>query len=433
MILILTSVVVISLGNNYSIYPAHSLGLKPPSSKLDPVVKDPDLRIEEVAKGLELPTTMAFINHNDFLILEKEKGTVRRVVNSTLLEHPILGLNVSTEIDRGLLGIAALQNGQGKKYVFLYYTESKSGNSNYSGENEIEGVSNRLYRYEFVDGKLVHPKLLLDLPAIPNRHPGGQIQVGPNRDVYLIIGDLNQNTTAQNNNTGIQPVGTSAILRISIDGKPVLSEKRVGVLGDEYPLNMYYAYGIRNGFGMDFDPVTGDLWDTENGESVGDEINLVEPGFNSGWKKVQGVWDGTVNESIESEEYIFDSRDAELVDFDGKGQYSEPELSWYENAGLTALKFLNSSIYGEEYENDMFVGDFNNGNLYHFDLNEDRTELSVDGDLEDKIVHHSHEINENIFGQRFAGISDIELGPEGYLYIISIGQGKVFRVMNKES
>jgi aldose sugar dehydrogenase len=432
MILILTSVVIFSLGNNYCFYSSYSLGLEPPSSKLDPVVKDTDLRVENVAEGLELPTTMAFIGHNDFLVLEKEKGTVRRVVNSTILEEPILDLNVSTEIDRGLLGIAALQYGQGKKYVFLYYSESNSANGNYSGEKEIEKVSNRLYRYEFADGKLVQPTLLLDLPATPNRHPGGQLLIGPDKDVYLTSGDLNQNTTAQNNDTGLQPVGTSAILRLSMDGKPVLGDDRAGILGDEYPLSMYYAYGIRNSFGIDFDPVTGDLWDTENGESVGDEINLVEPGFNSGWNKVQGVWVGLVSEPIESEAYIFDPNDAVLVDFDGKGRYSEPELSWYENAGLTALKFLNSSVYGEEYENDMFVGDFNNGYLYHFDLNEDRTELSLDGELEDKIVQHSQEINKMIFGQKFAGISDIEVGPDGYLYIISIGQGKVFKIMNKE-
>ena len=127
-----------------------------------------------VAKGLEFPTTMAFIAYDDFLILEKEKGTVRRVVNGTLLEEPLLNLNVSTEIDRGLLGIAALQNGQGKKYVYLYYSEVINASGNKSGEKETE-VANRLYRYEFIDGKLVHPKLLLELPATPNRHPGGQL------------------------------------------------------------------------------------------------------------------------------------------------------------------------------------------------------------------------------------------------------------------
>jgi glucose/arabinose dehydrogenase len=390
------------------------------------------LRIVEVAKDLELPTTMAFVDYDDFLVLEKENGAVRRVVNSTLIEEPILNLNVSSEIDRGLLGISALQYGQGKKYVFLYFSEMSNTNGNKSEEREVE-VANRLYRYEFINGKLAHPKLLLELPATPNRHPGGQLLIGPDRNIYLTVGDLNQNTTAQNNHTGGQPVGTSAILRLSVDGKPILKEDMTGILADEYPLNLYYAYGIRNSFGLDFDPVTGDLWDTENGEIVGDEINHVKPGFNSGWNKVQGIWLGTANESIESERYLFDSKDTELVDFEGKGRYSEPELSWYDNAGLTALRFLNSSIYGNEFENDMFVGDFNNGNLYHFDLNEDRTELILDGKLEDMIVNQSQEINENIFGRGFAGISDIEVGPDGYLYIISIGQGKVFKVVNKDS
>jgi glucose/arabinose dehydrogenase len=57
---------------------------------------------------------------------------------------------------------------------------------------------------------------------------------------------------------------------------------------DNRPLNMYYAYGIRNSFGLDFDPLTGNLWDTENGPEYGDEINLVELSFNSGWLKLVG-------------------------------------------------------------------------------------------------------------------------------------------------
>jgi glucose/arabinose dehydrogenase len=396
------------------------LGLEPPSFKSDPIVEDSGLRIEEVATGLELPTTMAFIGNDDFLILEKEKGTVRRVVNSTLLEEPVLNLDVATEIDRGLLGIATIPREQGKKYVFLYYSELINASSNKFGEKE-NGIANRLYRYEFIDGKLAHPTLLLELPATPNRHPGGQLLIGTDRNVYLTVGDLNQNTTAQNNLTGGQPVGTSGILRLSVGGKPILKEDRTGILGDDYPLNLYYAYGIRNSFGIDFDPVTGDLWDTENGESVGDEINLVKSGFNSGWNKVQGVWAGTAGERIEDEKYIFDS-DEDLVKFDGKGQYSEPELSWFENAGLTALKFLNTSIYGKEYENDMFVGDFNNGNLYHFDLNEDRTELSLDGDLEDRVADSRGEASSKIFGKGFIAITDMELSPDGYLYILSLHQ-----------
>ena len=77
------------------------------------------------------------------------------------------------------------------------------------------------------------------------------------------------------------------------DGEPVV-DSTIGeyILDNSYPLNLYYAYGIRNSFGIDFDPVTSYLWDTENGPGYGDEINLVEPGFNSGWDQVMGVWLG---------------------------------------------------------------------------------------------------------------------------------------------
>ena len=90
-------------------------------------------------------------------------------------------------------------------------------------------------------------------------------------------------TKAQNYRDGPDPDGRSGILRMTQNGQLV---NGTGILGDEHPLDMYYAYGIRNSFGMDFDPVTGKLWDTENGPNYGDEINLVEPGFNSGWQEV---------------------------------------------------------------------------------------------------------------------------------------------------
>ena len=83
------------------------------------------------------------------------------------------------------------------------------------------------------------------------------------------------------------------------------------------PLRIYYAYGIRNSFGIDFDPVSGNLWDTENGPGNGDEINLVLPGFNSGWQQVQGL--ASMEDSFS---------ESELQNFEGKGHYSDPELVW---------------------------------------------------------------------------------------------------------
>jgi glucose/arabinose dehydrogenase len=201
------------------------------------------------------------------------------------------------------------------------------------------------------------------------------------------------------------------------DGAPVPDG---GILGDEPPLNMYYAYGMRNSYGMDFDPIAGNLWDTENGPGNSDEINLVLPGFNSGWQEVMG---------IAAMEVGFDPTD--IVDFEGAGAYRDPELVWLNTAGPTAVKFLNSDKLGAQYQNDMFVGDVHNGRLYHFDLNADRTGLELPEAISDRVIQTptSPGLEDIIFGQAFAGITDVEVGPDGYLYVVSIGQGKIFRIV----
>jgi glucose/arabinose dehydrogenase len=174
-------------------------------------------------------------------------------------------------------------------------------------------------------------------------------------------------------------------------------------------LNKYYAYGIRNSFGIDFDPVTGNLWDTENGPAYGDEINLVEPGFNSGWTKIQG--------SAQTRQL---DPASVLVNIGGKGTYRDPEFVWNQPVGPTALKFLNSEKLGKQYQNDMFVGDIINGNLYHFKLNEQRMGLLVG-----KAAANPQAI---VFGNGFGGITDIQVGPEGYLYILSYS-GVIYRIV----
>jgi glucose/arabinose dehydrogenase len=225
-------------------------------------------------------------------------------------------------------------------------------------------------------------------------------------------------TRAENVNDGRDPDGRAGILRVTLDGQPIQIDSLVG---GKYPLSLYYAYGIRNSFGIDFDPLTGKLWDTENGPQYDDEINLIEPGFNSGWNKVQGVWkiDSSRNGSTMSDT----QETSTLVNFNGKGKYSDPEFTWARNVGPTALKFLDSEIYGKRYENDIFVGDFHKGNVYHFDLTENRTALELDGILKDKVANSQEEAKSTVFGGGFGGITDIEVGPDGYLYILSLYRG----------
>jgi aldose sugar dehydrogenase len=168
---------------------------------------------------------------------------------------------------------------------------------------------------------------------------------------------------------------------------------------------------------LDFDPITGKLWDTENGPEYGDEINLVEPGFNSGYKKIMGFWKKSSSDQIE---IIKDVNDANLINFNGKGKYSTPELAWSQTIAPTAIKFLNSNKYGKEYENDVFVGS-NIGYVFHFDLKSNRTELELKGPLKDRIAdNRADELVNNTFGKGFETISDITVGPDGYLYIVSL-------------
>src|SRR5215213_11860519 len=398
-----------------------------------PSIKDPNLRVQLVSKGLEFPTSMAFLGPNDILVLEKEKGTIQRIVNGKMLPTPVLTVNVATEVERGMLGIAVSKSDSvGSIYVFLYFTEvggSGSGGDTDDTISSSEPVGNRLYRYEWINNQLVNPKLLLDLPAIPGpRHNGGVVTIGPDNNVYVIIGDVDgHETQAQNQESGEEHAdGTSGILRITQDGKPVVGiAGGEGILGNSFPLNLYYAYGIRNSFGFDFDPVTGNIWDTENGPGYGDEINLVEPGFNSGWLEISGF---PSSSSIDDDEGFNPEED--LVNFGGKGKYSDPEFEWTETLGPTALKFLNSDKLGVDYVNDMFVADVVTGRIYHFDLNENRTELILSGLLADKIAETRDTGIENIvFAEDFGGITDLEVGPDGYLYVVSLGHGAIYKIL----
>ncbi len=391
--------------------------------------KDKDIKAELVFEGKMNPTSMAFLDNNDILLLEISNGTIFRIINGALQSEPVLDVNVSAPDpgERGLLGISVLKSSPGYTYVFLYFTEA-----NRDGGSPI---GNRIYKYEFIDNKLVNPKLILDLPAHPGPfHNGGAITVGPDGNVYVPIGDLFDEVTlpstmAQNIENGEKPNGSGGILRVTQDGKPVGD----GILGDEHPLNLYYAYGIRNSFGIDFDPVTGNLWDTENGPVYGDEINVVEPGFNSGWRKVQGIWydDGG---SITSLANVTEGIPKGLVGFNGKGKYSEPELTWKGNgSGFTALKFFDSDMLGERYANDIFVGDVHNGNLYQFELSGSRNQIILDGPHSDKVVDNKEEVENAIFAQGFTGgITDLEVGEDGYLYVVSgiwSDQGKIYRLI----
>ncbi|WP_415312684.1 PQQ-dependent sugar dehydrogenase [Candidatus Nitrosocosmicus sp. FF01] len=430
-LIILTAICVSLLlySNNFMINNlSYGAYIKAPLAPSGPSINDDNLLVQKVTDGLEIPTSMAFLGPNDLLVTEKETGKVIHIVDGQIQDEPALDVTVANSIERGLLGIAISKQPDGKTFVFISFTESGNEVDGSDVESNVDPAGNRLYRYEYVDGQLINPVLLLDLTAIPpndrGEHNGGKIRIGPDNNIYFIVGEVGgHRTQAQNIEDGPPPNGLGGVLRITQDGQIIHGEP---LFGNELPLNLYYAMGIRNSFGMDFDPVTGNLWDTENGPYTGDEINLVFPGFNSGWSLIQGL---SQNDLLGS-----GATSDDLVYF-GKGSYAEPKLSWVTPIGITALKFLNSDKLGKQYQNNMFVGDINNGLLYRFILNDARDEISFDSGytgntalLADKEVNDPKENQPFIFGQGFGGITDIEVGPDGFLYVLSY-TGSLFRIV----
>jgi glucose/arabinose dehydrogenase len=394
-----------------------------------PIINYPNLKVETVFKGLKIPTSMAFLGPNDILVLEKNSGNVLRIMDGHLIKQPLLHVNAATQfLEWGLLGIAISKqpnsasddgSGQVSTYVFVYYTKSTA--------NPRVSAGNHLYRYELVNNQLVNPVDLLNLPSNApdplgeSNHNGGKVLIGPDNNIYAVIGDVGSHDgQAQNNKNGKKLDGTSGILRITKDGKPVVPDP----LGREDPTRVYYAYGIRNSFGIDFDPVTGNLWDTENGPDYGDEINLVKPGFNSGWNQIMGIWQ--VSGPLPGP--VVENPAKDLLNFGGKGVYRSPEFVWNQTVGPSALKFLNSDKLGKQFENTMFVGDVNTGNLYNFKLTADRTGLLLSGPLEGKIAYTMNDLKPVIFGHGFGTITDLEVGPDGFPYILTF-DGTIYRIV----
>src|SRR5919106_587995 len=319
-------------------------------------ISDNTLNVEAAVEGLSSPTSMVFLDDNNILVLEKE-GSVRLVSNGILQEQPILQVPANAENERGLLGVALSNGSNGNQGttntdVFLYYTED-------------DPLRNRIYKYQWNGETLINPSLILDLPAEPGpNHDGGKIVIGPDGYLYAVIGDLNHRGQLQNFPDGQPPDDTASIFRINPEDGSAASGNPFVSSGKDDGMSKYYAYGIRNSFGMDFDPLTGNLWDTENGPIHYDEINLVRPGFNSGYYTVMGPIS------------LSGKTGDDLFNFPGS-HYADPLFSWNNSVAPTDIEFFSSSKLGEEYVNNIFVGDISRGNLYFFEVNKNRDGIAL--------------------------------------------------------
>ena len=373
--LILFSIILLNLGSNDILTYAEE------NKTNNIVIKDSNLIVEEYVSGLNLPVMIDFIDEH-MLVVEKDEGTVKIIKDGILISEPILQLEVSNASEEGLLGILVQNND-----VFVHHTTRSV---------DDDTVSNWFTKYTWDGEKLIEPVELLSFHKGTGNHNGGVMIEDENGIVFGAIGDL----------------GYGKVLDMQ-QQKNFLSAEN-NYIGSILSLNApseVYAVGIRNTYGLDIDPVTGILWDTENGHRDFDEVNLVQKKFNSGWSKIQGP--------------IKDNQETPIIN---GYEYSDPEFSWERPVAVTSIHFIQSPLF-PEYENSVLIGSFGGGILYKFELNENRDGFRFDdNNLKDLVLNKEDSPSEIIFGTGFAGITDIKEGPDGSIYIVTIGDGKIFRI-----
>jgi glucose/arabinose dehydrogenase len=457
-----------------------------------PSVVDPNLAVRTAASGLDQPISMAFLGPNDMLVLEKASGKVQRVVNG-VVQSTVLDLPVNSASERGLLGIALHPHFFTTGRVYLYWTETLNGRTDSDDLADVPLLGNRVDRYVWNGSTLTFEKNIVKLRAfqadagqpLRGNHDGGVLRFGPDEKLYMVIGDNGRRGQLQNLVNG--PFGpgipddqfggpapddahlTGVILRLNDDGMTPTSNPFFSAgasIGGEVGANIQkiFAYGLRNSFGMAFDPVSGALWEQENGDDSFSELNRADPGFNSGWVQIMGpperiaqfkAIETTVTPSppdpfaatyfglqqIRWPPTLIADSPAEALSrlFMLPGaHYSAPELSWKFEVAPAGIGFLQSSALGPQYRNDLFMGAartfLEGGHLFHFNLTGNRQKIGVDDPrLEDRVADNLHkwEITESeslLFGSNFGVGTDVQTGPNGNLYVVSLSDNVVYEI-----
>jgi len=462
-----------------------------------PSVVDPNLEVSKVAFRLDQPTSMAFIGPNDILVTEKATGKVQRVINDVVQDAAVLDLPVNSASERGLLHIALHPDFPANPSVYLYWTESSTG-ADSTDLAAVPLLGNRVDRFVWNGSTLTFDRTLIRLHAfqadagqtLRGNHNGGVIKFGPDRKLYIVIGDNGRRGWMQNLPCGPTAVCpgptvpddqfggpapdnnhlTGVILRLNDDGSTPTDNPFFAAgaaMGGEVGANIQrvFAYGVRNTFGFDFDPMSGSLWLEENGDDSFSQLSLVPPGLNSGWVQIRGpvsrigeykgietspgsdpciggAYFGLQQNRWPPTNIADTPADALSRLFMLPGAFhKDPELSWKFEVAPAAMGFLASSALGAEYQNDLFMGGartfLQGGHLFRLKLNAARTNFAFDDPrLADGVADNvcKFDITESeslLFGRNFGIVTDIQTGPDGQLYVLSLSNGLIYRISRR--
>jgi uncharacterized repeat protein (TIGR01451 family) len=457
-----------------------------------PSMFDPNLTVSTVVTGLSQPTSLAFIGDRDFFVLEKNTGKVQRVTNG-VIQGAVLDLPVNSASERGLLGIALHPNFANNGFVYLYWTESSTGADSTNLADVFQPLSNRVDRYIWNKFTLVFDRNLIKLHAyqadanqsLRGNHNGGVLRFGPDGKLYILMGDNGRRGQLQNllcgptatcpgttipddQFGGPEPDNnhlTGVILRLNDDGTTPVDNPFYNIVSTQSAevvanIQKIYAYGVRNGFGMAFDPYTGNLWDQENGDDAFDEMNRVIAGSNNGWVQMMGpssrvaqfkqiettYGTGDLQQLRWSPTNIADTEAAALsrLYMLPGAHYNDPEFSWKYAIPAAPLGFVNGRGLGPQFEGDMFVGAARTflygGFLFRFKLNEpSRLHFNFNDNplLIDRVADNTDkfDITESeplLIGQNFGITTDIQTGPNGDLFVVSNTNSAVYEISGKQ-
>jgi aldose sugar dehydrogenase len=483
-----------SIGRAFALAVAALLAFAGLAPAQEPELVDSDLAVRTAVSGLSQPIAIAFLGPDDMLVLEKASGQVKRVVAGQV-RGVVLDLAVNSASERGLLGIALHPKFRRNGWVYLFWSESKTG----ADSDSLDGVrllGNRVDRFEWDGEALEFDRNIINFRSfqadegqpLRGNHNGGVLRFGPDGKLYAIVGDTGRRGQLQNLVDG--PFGpgipddqfggpepddahrTGVIVRLNKDGSAPRDNPfyRFGrSLGGEVGANVQrlFAYGVRNSFGLAFDPQSGQLWEQENGDDSFSELNRVEPGMNSGWVQIMGPAERVAQfKAIETDPSapqpfapagyfglqqirwpptnIADTPEqalSRLFMLPG-AHFSDPELSWKFEVAPGGIGFLDSQALGRDYAGDLFMGgarDFlEGGHLFRIELTGDRREVDVDDPrLQDGVADNINkwEITESeslLFGRNFGVGTDVQTGPDGRLYVVSLSHGAVYQIYRRD-
>jgi glucose/arabinose dehydrogenase len=468
-----------------------------------PTLTDPNLTVRSVISGLDQPTSMIFLSDNEFFVLEKATGRVKHVINGALAQT-VLDLSVNNASERGLLGITLHPQFSASRLVYLYWTcAAPHGPTTFqvsattcpatpaTGADVTEIVDvpllgNRVDRFVWDGSTLRFDRNIINLRSFQHdpsngvprgNHNGGVIRFGSDGKLYVIFGDNGRRGQMQNifddrgQGAPDDAFGgpgpdnahfTGVILRLNDDGSAPADNPffayGAGIQGEVGAnVQKIFAYGVRNSFGLAVDPVSGLLWDQQNGDDTFDELNQVTAGSNLGWTQVMGpmarvaeykaiertLAPGDLQQQRWPPSLLPDTPDqarARLFMLPG-AHYDDPELSWKWAIAPAAIGFLRGDGLGSEYANDLFVGASRttllDGYLFRLDLSSDRRSIaSTDARLADRVADNQakFEITESEsmrFGAGFGVGTDIVTGPNGNLYVVSLSNGTVYEISRR--